>query len=412
MALKNIGVNINLQATVEWEISAIYAYDILHNGPQNLISYRHHTKKSLLSELSKYNISADGKSVSDTLSHLNTHSLKAILAAIERTKNFVDITQVHADALPEDTDLLTYSFPCQDLSIAGRFHFNQGGINRDANNRSTLLWEVERLLFEYQASKKNMPKFLLMENVNAILSEEHRDNFEQWKECLNGFGYINQVWTLDARKFGIPQSRVRTYMLSVKADHKEAKIISNLFENYNLEAYLANDKKMKALSNFLRVDYNNEEYRQEAIDNTPKFTPSRQKIRDMNTVLATGETVHNHEFARTLTTKQDRNPNSGIIKYDSSTKICNTNKYYRNLTPRECLLLMGFSENDFNQLKQNNIEYSSNRKLLSDSKLIKMAGNSIVVDVLEVIFKYMLNIESYVKSHNFVYPIREINMVN
>lgn len=100
---------------------------------------------------------------------------------IRRTNNLVDITKVRADQLP-DADLLTYSFPCQDLSKSGHWHKNEGGINRDANNRSTLLWQIERILKEYVDSNKILPNFLLMENVSEILSEKHKDNFQEWCE--------------------------------------------------------------------------------------------------------------------------------------------------------------------------------------------------------------------------------------
>ncbi|MEX6040484.1 DNA cytosine methyltransferase [Staphylococcus haemolyticus] len=121
--------------------------------------------------------------------------LKSILAAIRRTNNLVDITKVRADQLP-DADLLTYSFPCQDLSKSGHWHKNEGGINRDANNRSTLLWQIERILKEYVDSNKILPNFLLMENVSEILSEKHKDNFQEWCEFLESLGYVNQVYTL------------------------------------------------------------------------------------------------------------------------------------------------------------------------------------------------------------------------
>ena len=140
--------------------------------------------------------------------------LKSILVAIERTNNKVDITNVKASDLP-DSDLLTYSFPCQDLSVSGHWHKNEGGINRDANNRSTLLWQIERLLIEYDKSNKELPKFLLMENVSNILSDKHIDNFNEWCAFLENLGYVNQIYTLDARNFGIPQTRIRTYMISV-----------------------------------------------------------------------------------------------------------------------------------------------------------------------------------------------------
>ena len=68
-ALANIGIDFEIQATVEWDIAAIYAYDIIHNGPQDLSNLRHHTKTSLLNELSKYSLSNDGSTIVNTIRH-------------------------------------------------------------------------------------------------------------------------------------------------------------------------------------------------------------------------------------------------------------------------------------------------------------------------------------------------------
>lgn len=400
-ALKNIGIDYSVVATVEWEIGALYAYDIIHNGPQDLKPYRHHTRESILNIVSKYNLSNDGKQpmTQRGLQALNMSQLKSILIAIGRTNNLVDITSVKATDLP-DADLLTYSFPCQDLSKSGHWHRNEGGINRDANNRSTLLWQIERILKEYDEINKPLPNFLLMENVSEILSEKHRDNFREWCEFLESLGYVNQIYTLDASNFGIPQSRIRTYMVSVKSNSVEQteELTKYFFEN-NLENYYSSHSK--PLSHYLKLDYSNEVYRNEAIESTPAFTPSRKKILELNKYLAKDNEVFDSKTARTITTKQDRHPNSGIILYDKVTLV-EKNKKYRNLTPRECFLLMGFNEKSFDDLMENNIVFENDRKILPNSKLIRLAGNSIVVDVLEKIFEQMIEIDNNILNKKLV----------
>ena len=398
-ALKNIGFDHTIEATVEWEIAAIYAYDIIHNGKQYLKDYRHHTKSSIVEHLSKYNLSNDGKSPisSRGINSMSMAYLKAILAAIDRNKNLVDITQVRAENLP-NSDLLTYSFPCQDLSVSGNWHRNEGGIDRNANNRSTLLWQIERILIELENSKKPLPNFLLMENVSNILSSKHKKHFDEWCHFLESLGYYNQIYTLDARVFGVPQSRVRTYMISVLAtDHEVIKELGDYFYHNDLENLTLDMSRVRPLKNYLRLDYDNPVYRQEAIESTPQYTKSREKIYDLNKRLARGRDEIISEFARTVTTKQDRHPNSGIILYDEV--LTEINKYYRNLTPRECFLLMGFQESAFDMLINNNIVNEANKKLLSNSKLIKLAGNSIVVDVLEAIFKQIKEIDETILKH-------------
>lgn len=385
-ALKNIKVDHEVSAIVEWEVGALYAYDIIHNGAQQLSDYRFHARESLAEELLKYNISTDGKTLATdrSIRGMPLLQLKALVAAIERTNNKVDVTVVTANDLPIDIDVLTYSFPCQDLSVSGHWHKNEGGIDRNANNRSTLLWQIERLLIDFKKENKKLPTFLLMENVSNILSAKHIDNFNEWQNFLSNLGYVNQVYTLDARDFGVPQSRVRTYMLSVLA---EANDINEKVTQFFIENNLENKKisQLKPLSEFLKLDYNNKVYREEAIDSTPAYTPSRQKIFAENQKLAIDRELTDNIFARTITTKQDRNPNSGIIEYKK--EILKTGRKYRNLTPRECFLLMGFKEESYDLLMNNNLKIGANRKMLPPYKLIKLAGNSIVVQVLEEIFK-------------------------
>ena len=291
---------------------------------------------------------------------------------------------------------MTYSFPCQDLSISGYWHNNTGGIDRDAENRSTLLWEIERILQEYVASQKKLPRFLLMENVSNILSKRHIGNFNEWKEFLCNIGYINKVYTLDARNFGVPQSRERTFMISILSENsKEHEVITDYLSKNDLQTYKT--EKSTSLSDFLRLDYSIDKYKQEAIESTPRFTESRKKIFYDNIVLATGTEVH-ESTAKTVTTKQDRNPNSGIIKYDKNNYLVKRNIYYRNLTPRECFMLMGFKEEQYELLLSNNFMNKKGTMFLTPSKLNKMAGNSIVVPILEKIFEQLEDIRKELSS--------------
>ena len=107
--------------------------------------------------------------------------------------------------------------------------------------------------------------------------------------------------------------------------------------------------------------------------------------------MAIDDKPQKNVFARTVTTKQDRDPNSGIVEY-RNIKFTPWNKHYRNLTPRECFLLMGFDEKDFDNLEAQNDVVRKGQKMLPQSKLIKLAGNSIVVPVLEEIFKQVVEL--------------------
>ena len=384
-ALERLGIPFEIVKTIEWDINAVYAYDIIHNGKQNLEKYNNYSKDDLINVLSKYTLSQDGKQkmTDRSLYSKSIDSLKRICCALERTNDLGSIMDVKANDLPEGIDLLTYSFPCQDLSICGAWHNNMSGIDRNAHNRSGMLWEVERILKEYVEIGKKLPNFLLMENVSNILSDTHKKNFEEWQHYLEKIGYYNQIYTLNSKNFGIPQTRVRTYMISVFAnDETTQNEIKEFFKDNNLQDNQNNNQiVMNDLKGYLRLDYTNPQYKKEADISNPNDTPSRRKIFENNLIISDGTKICN-PFVKTITTKQDRNPNSGIILYESDKK--NKSKY-RNLTPRECFLLMGFDEGDFQKLLENDF-ISHGKKFFSREKLVKLAGNSIVVNVLEAIF--------------------------
>ena len=122
-----------------------------------------------------------------------------------------DITEIHASDLNVvDTDkytyVLTYSFPCTDLSSAGA----QKGMSKGSGTRSGLLWEVERLLSETE----ELPQILLMENVPEVVSDKNIADFAQWIAFLDGLGYKSKYEILNAKDFGIPQNRARCFMVS------------------------------------------------------------------------------------------------------------------------------------------------------------------------------------------------------
>ena len=117
-ALKNIGINIDVQATCEWDIHAFVAYDAIHNDEFVLDSVLQMPREEIIKKLSEFSLSNDGKTPMNakSLRMYDDATLKRILSAITRTKNLVDINEVKGKEMPEFTDLLTYSFPCQELT--------------------------------------------------------------------------------------------------------------------------------------------------------------------------------------------------------------------------------------------------------------------------------------------------------
>ena len=397
-ALKNLNIDHEILCTVDWDINAMIAYDLIHNGKQDLKPYSKMTKHELEEKLKKYTLSMNGKkpATEKNIRDMSEELMKRILCAIDRSKNLVSITDVTAYDIPNNTDLLTYSFPCQDLSVAGNWHGNNQGIDRNAHNRSGMLWEIERILNEKVEKNMPLPKFLLMENVSNILSDRHIKNFTSWTDFLEEIGYYNKIYTLDASKFGIPQKRVRAYMISIFVGNNEDKRsdIENYFVSHDLnsEEYVKKlHIKSKELKKFLRLDYSKEKYRIEADLCQPNDTPSRRDIYEDNVKIF----AHNQieaDVVPTVTTKQDRHPNSGVIDYKNRKKGKSTFRY---LTPRECFLLMGFSEKDYENIIKNNFENRSHQ-FFNIEKLNRMAGNSIVVNVLEEIFKQINDVNEMI----------------
>lgn len=388
-ALKNRKIEHKIVATIDWDINAIIAYDIINNGKPELNEYSLLEKDELIDILKEYVLSSNGKEAMplENLRKMKKIELEHLVGAIKRTNNLTSITSVKGEDLPLNIDLFTYSFPCQDLSIAGTWHGNNSGIDRKLKNRSGMLWEVERILIERRNKNFPLPKFLLMENVSNILSNKHKNNFQEWKDNLEKLGYVNYVYSLNAKDFGIPQKRIRTYMLSVKCDDEKIKNqVEDYIENNDLRKEEFREKleiKTKTLKDILKIDYEaNNLYKEEANRIQPNETPSRIKIYEENDKIFDGKKILIDTIA-TITTKQDRNPNSGVIDYDSGRL---GKSKFRYLTPRECFMLMGFDEEDFQILIDNNFTVGKNRKFFTDSKLYKLAGNSIVVNVLEQIF--------------------------
>ena len=127
-----------------------------------------------------------------------------------------DIRQIHAEDLEiRERDsycyIMTYSFPCQDLSLAG----NQKGMAKGSGTRSGLLWEVERILDECE----ELPQVLLMENVPQVIGKKNIRDFQLWRRKLEQLGYSNYVQLLNAKDYGIPQNRNRCFMVSILGDY-------------------------------------------------------------------------------------------------------------------------------------------------------------------------------------------------
>lgn len=401
-ALCNLNEKINTLGTCEWDYHAFIAYDAIHNSPYISDIYSELSREDILNELSGLSLSGDGKTplLNTTLAKLTDDALRRIKAAIDRTNNFVDICKLNGDLMPENIDILTYSFPCQDLSNVGAFHGYNKGIDKDSGSRSSLLWQVGRILSEMKASSKTMPRYLLMENVPTLLAERHIGNFKQWINDLAELGYYSFYYELNSFWFGLPQNRPRLLMISVYCgeDKEKLKAVKDYFRlkpssEDVVRDYVASDFYQKrTIGELLRNNYDDPILFAEAVECTPNNTVSRQVIWDENPqlVLEGNRLNEAHEYVRTITTKQDRNPNSGNLWINTG---IDGRASFRYLTPRECFLFMGFTDADFEKLICNNTIAFGNHPIFPRDRIIRMAGNSIPVKLLEGIFYQIINID-------------------
>ena len=152
------------------------------------------------------------------------------------------------------TYLLTYSFPCTDLSLAGL----QMGMSKGSGTRSGLLWEVERLLSEVE----ELPQILLMENVPQVRTDKNKPDWDAWCDFLEKKGYSNYAQELNAKDFGIPQNRERTFMVSLLGDYyyrfPEGMELHHKFKDFLEDAvddkYYITNEKAKVLIDTLIID--------------------------------------------------------------------------------------------------------------------------------------------------------------
>ena len=352
-----------------------------------------------------------------------------------------DITKIHASDLGiVDTlkyeYIMTYSFPCQDLSLAGKGK----GMEKGSGTRSGLLWEVERILNECD----ELPQVLLMENVSQVHSKKNIDDFKKWTNALEKMGYSNFWQDLNAKDYGIPQNRNRTFMISILGDYTyefskpvELKLrLKDMLEDEVDEKYFLSEDQIDRIQTsafcqenkriqtkdycdmVLARDYKDPKsvsvVRKFGIFDTEKSKHQAGSVYDKNGLSPTLDTmqggwrqpcieiknatkkgyleaidgdgcyISNIDKKRGTVQKQmmptiKTSLDVGVV-VKSNIKNNFNNLRIRKLTPKECWRLMGFDDEDFDKAM----------KINSNTQLYKQAGNSIVVNVLEEIFKQMM----------------------
>ncbi|WP_322555815.1 DNA (cytosine-5-)-methyltransferase [Mycoplasma mycoides] len=261
------------------------------------------------------------------------------------------------NTLPKNIDILTYSFPCQDIS--------QQGVRRGINEytRSGLLYEVERIL---KLNRDNLPKVLLLENVKALTNKLFLKDFNKWLNALENLGY-KSIWkVVNSTDYGSCQNRERVFCISYLDKQKNFTFPKPLITKKEIDSIIKNDDDMKECNHLLK--YLNNDFK--PTQNNITKTRLDKKYTNFNSeayvYLAKG-------YGPTLTAS---GANSRLKFYFPKT---NQLKY---ISPRQAFLYMGFGKNDYLSVAK--------QSLLNESKLLFLCGNSISIEVLEVLFKEVI----------------------
>jgi len=326
----------------------------------------------------------------------------------------MDITKISgADLGIVDTDrytyLLTYSFPCQDLSVAGKGK----GMRKDSGTRSGLLWEVERLLNETE----QLPQVLVMENVPQVHSKKNMPDFENWLNYLESRGYKTFWQDLNAMNYGIPQSRNRCIAVSILGDYEFifpeieplTTVMADFLEPQVEDKYYLTSEKAKDLVDKLVFSGKIVPFLEQGGDgiilrncgsSDEARTPDARQTDVAATLLSRDyKGLSNYgsnaaiEYKRIGFHRERKQKDNFLLESRLANEIpeqfhkfiyeINGELYLiriRKLTPLECWRLMGFTDEDYWKAASVN----------SNTQLYKQAGNSIVKQVLMKVFSQMI----------------------
>ena len=261
LALKYLGVKFEHWKLCEWAVKSIQAYKDIHFTDDNRDYYSEQPFNDdwLISWLYEKGISSNYNEpmTKEQIIRLSKEQRIKIYNNICSTHNLVNIQQVKGkdlDIIEKDKYdyILTYSFPCQDLSLAGK-----GKGMSDTSTRSGMLWEVERILKELKEID-SLPQVLLMENVPQVHGIDNTPDFNKWQLELTKLGYKNYWEDLIATDYGIPQTRNRCFMVSILGDYnysfprpiKLEKKLKDMLEDNVDEKYYLSDKQIKDIQNW------------------------------------------------------------------------------------------------------------------------------------------------------------------
>lgn len=299
----------------------------------------------------------------------------------------------------EEVDLMVAGWPCQDLSISGK------GLGLKGERSNLILLTIKKV--EEMIAR---PKYILLENVKGLASIKHQDDLAEIRGKFEELGYSWDQAILNSKYFGVPQARERVFMLLSRNDvpkktighlKMRSEVTTTIRDIIDFEAEAI---KFEGTANGFNLESFNElpQYNNKVIMVNPVDIDYQQKDK-INKVATLGEYDKNGVFkpiafasdrhfigidgqAKTLLANDCHKKNKIMYEKDGSL-------FYRNLTPRECWKLMGFSDKEFIELSSRTkiLKNGKEREFMSVSQLTTQAGNSIVVNVLEEIIKVIVD---------------------
>ena len=240
-ALRQLNIPYEVKHTCDCDASAVLSYAVMRwDLEKEMETFEFPSQNKMIEELQAKNLGYDfQKGKHGITKRTPINKLKQYYIADKLSRNLGDISKV--DKLPY-ADVITYSFPCTDLSVAGKgegmvnkcdacghswpIDFSNAeealvcpncGITVSSSTRSGLLGQVQRLL--KTAYKDNeLPRILVMENVKNLVGKKFKPQFDAWLQYLDSIGY-NTYWrVLNAKNYEVPQNRERIFAISIRKD--------------------------------------------------------------------------------------------------------------------------------------------------------------------------------------------------
>lgn len=409
LALQYLGANFESYRICEWNYRSFEAYYHLHCSDDRT-DYSEGKSDDFLREwIFGKGVSADWNEPMNKrqIARLSHSELKEIYNCAIATHNEVDVSRVNAKTLDIERErershcyIMTYSFPCQDLSLAGKCK----GMEEGSGTRSSLLWQVERILGDLRKESQR-PDILLMENVPQVHGKRNEQNFNRWLNDLHDLGYTSYFKDLEATGFGIPQTRNRCFVVSMLGEKsyefpKEISLtrtLKDMLEENADEKYCISEKMFKYISETGTKTFHNSDSminmdiartlttendkRAGTTNYICKQLPENQDLADISTDAVSIPIKDNTAKGYRIAHRGDGIDISSRMDKHRGTVVFNGKELYiRKLTPREYWRLMGVRDDDFDKVKDS----------FTDAVLYHLAGDSIVVNVLMAIFYKMI----------------------